>query len=355
MGEVTKIQWCDHTFNPWWGCVKVSAGCEHCYAEGFAKRTGCDVFGPDKPRRFFGDKHWAEPLKWNAKAEAAGVRRRVFCGSMCDVFEWIDSPTNELILPRERLWALIEATPWLDWQLLTKRPANMTRLSPAAWADGWPRNAWALATVENQEVAASRIVELLGVPAAVRGLSLEPLLGPVDLSPWLFCEQCDNDAWPGRGAIRDDLSSAAGGKPWHECGCAKLGWVIVGGESGHGARPMHPDWARSIRDQCQEAGVPFFFKQWGEWAEATRENTPATNMPFGPREHAGLGRIDESAWQGQFAIWGEYRNEWGWHYDGHPNARPDWHHQVMSHVGKKAAGRLLDGREWNEIPTQEGM
>ena len=120
MSERTAIGWCDHTFNPWWGCQRVSDGCARCYAEAMAKRTGNPVWGPGA-RRFFGEKHWQEPVRWNAAAERLSVRRRVFCGSMCDVFE--DRP--DLVEPRGRLWRLIRATPHLDWLLLTKRPENI--------------------------------------------------------------------------------------------------------------------------------------------------------------------------------------------------------------------------------------
>src|SRR5690348_736847 len=192
MGEGTKIQWTDHSFNPWWGCTRVSPGCEHCYAEAFAKRTGLG-WGVAAERRFFGDKHWNEPRRWNAAAEKEGRRHRVFCASMADVFE--DRP--ELAPWRERLWDLIDETPWLDWQLLTKRPENVNRLVTPAWHTGaWPENVWLGTTVEDQRRAEERIPELLNCAAKVRFLSCEPLLGPVDL----------------------DLDG--------------IQWVIVGGESG---------------------------------------------------------------------------------------------------------------------------
>src|SRR5687767_4989547 len=123
MGQKSKIEWTDSTFNPWWGCVEVSPACDHCYARTFAKRTGHSVWGKDAPRRIFGDTHWSEPLKWNRKAEAFGVRHKVFCASMADVME----SGIHLDGQRERLWALIEASPWLDWLLLTKRPQNFRR------------------------------------------------------------------------------------------------------------------------------------------------------------------------------------------------------------------------------------
>jgi protein gp37 len=236
MGETTKIQWCHHTFNPWWGCEKVSAGCAHCYAEAWAKRTGHDVFGEGKAPRLFGWKHWAEPLLWNAKAAKAGQRRRVFCGSMCDVFQeriGIDDLTPD----RTKLFELIGQTPALDWLLLTKRPENMIRLAPTAWTGGWPENVWALATVENQEVVAPRLDALLKVPARIRGLSMEPLLGSVDLGMRNWADM-----------PRDDC---------------RIDWIIVGGESGPKARICDVDAIRLVVEDCRLAGVPCFVKQLG--------------------------------------------------------------------------------------------
>ena len=151
----SKIEWCHHTFNPWWGCVKISPGCAHCYADSFATRTGHDVGGPDAPRRFFGDKHWQEPLKWNEEAKAAGEPQRVFCASMADVFE--DRP--DLDDARFRLMELIDVTPWLRWLLLTKRPQNITPLMKRITNGNFPEafnfrdhmpNVWIGTTVEDQ-------------------------------------------------------------------------------------------------------------------------------------------------------------------------------------------------------------
>jgi protein gp37 len=165
----SKIEWTHHTFNPWWGCTKVSDACAHCYAETFAKRTGHDVWGPDKPRRFFGDKHWEAPLLWNDQAKKAGERQRVFCASMADVFEDYNGPKNlELLNARSQLWRLIEQTPNLDWLLLTKRPENILRFLPQAWDQ--TSRLWIGTTVENQEQANKRIPELLKVPARIRFL-----------------------------------------------------------------------------------------------------------------------------------------------------------------------------------------
>lgn len=235
MGADTAIEWCDHTFNPWLGCTKVSPACDHCYAEGWAKRTGQAALWQGERRRTSAA-NWRQPLRWNQVAKALGVRRRVFCASLADVF---DNQVPEEW--REDLWRLIIDTPHLDWLLLTKRPQMIARFLPNAWGrDGLP-NVWLGTTVENQEEAERRIPNLLAVPARLRFLSCEPLLGPVKFyPPWI---------------------STSGG--WrHE---ARIGWVIAGGESGRGARPPRIEWVRSLRDQCAEARVPFFFKQWGEF------------------------------------------------------------------------------------------
>jgi protein gp37 len=267
MGENSAISWTDHTFNPWWGCIKVSPGCTNCYAETFSKRVGWDIWGPESRRRFFGDKHWNEPLKWNRDAEKAGVRRKVFCGSMCD---WAEG-RDELDGMRWHLFRLIERTPSLDWLLLTKRPENILGLIPEAWKASPLPNVWMGTTTENQKYADERIPLLLQVPAAVRFLSAEPLVGPVDLSAWLVaCSSCG-----ARPSVADTRWRWNGNGWEHAChgpqvGCfestpnnAGIHWVICGGESGHKARPMHPQWARDLRDQCKAGGVAYFFKQMG--------------------------------------------------------------------------------------------
>lgn len=248
----TKIEWAHSTFNPWWGCEKVSPGCAHCYAETFAKRTGHGVWGDAAPRRFFGDKHWAEPLNWDRAARGAGERHRVFCASMADVFE--DRP--DLVAPRRRLFDLIDSTPSLDWLLLTKRPQNIGRLA-APWCveNGALHNVWLGTTVEDQQRADERIPHLLRVPATVRFLSVEPLLGPVDLTRVRFPHGGTENV------LRTAVSQAA-----RDAGIQKLNgidWVIVGGESGSGARPCDVAWIRSVVRQCSEAGVACFVKQLG--------------------------------------------------------------------------------------------
>lgn len=238
----SAIEWTDHTFNPWVGCTKVSDGCKHCYAEALMdKRFGRVEWGVNGTRKRTSAANWREPLKWNRDAQAAGIRQRVFCASLADVFE--DRP--ELAEWRSDLFDLIYSTPHLDWLLLTKRPENVLDMVPANWHAWLPANVWIGTSIENQAAADERIPHLLRIPASVRFLSMEPLLGPVDL---------DHVVSPG------SLETLRG-----------VQWVIVGGESGTKARPMHPDWVRSIRDQCQADGVPFFFKQWGEYDAVGRK------------------------------------------------------------------------------------
>lgn len=222
MAEKTEIAWTDSTFNPWWGCSKVGPGCDHCYAEALDKRTGGDHWGATKTPRTMSADNWRKPARWQRIAEATSARRRVFCGSMCD---WADkhAPDGQ----RDRLFKLIRETPNLDWQLLTKRAPNISRCLPPDWGSGY-ENVWLGVTVENRKHGLPRIEHLRRVPALVRFLSIEPLLedlGVIDLTG--------------------------------------IHWVIVGGESGHGARPMESAWVANIKRQCEAAGVAFFFKQWG--------------------------------------------------------------------------------------------
>jgi protein gp37 len=231
MAETTEIGWTDGTFNPWWGCTRVSPACAHCYADFAATRFGLPGLWEDGgARKFFGDKHWNEPKRWNAKAEAQGVVKKVFCASMADVFE----PHAELAPHRERLWGLIEETPWLAWQLLTKRPENIMSMIPSDWRSELPRNVWVGTSVENSRWT-ERAEALKTVPAAVRFLSCEPLLGSL---------------FESRGKRRPlDVDG--------------LDWIIVGGESGPQFRPLEAGWVREVRDATLGAELPFFFKQWG--------------------------------------------------------------------------------------------
>lgn len=252
MAENTKIQWTDHTFNPWRGCTKVSPGCDHCYAETMSKRNQSvlGVWGKYGTRVIASDAMWKEPLRWNREAEALGVRKKVFCASLADVFESRDTmPENSwsaVAQARLRLFQLIDSTKNLDWLLLTKRPENIAsilreEISLGTYGEDWNfadhmPNVWLGTTVENQKSADIRIPELLKVPAAVRFLSIEPMLGPVDFM------NADGDGWRGgmTGAIH---------------------WVIVGCESGKNGRRMERKWTENIVEQCKAAGVPVFVKQ----------------------------------------------------------------------------------------------
>ncbi len=339
MASESKIEWCDSTFNPWIGCTKISPACDHCYAANMMDtRRHVVQWGAGNARKRTSVANWNQPLRWNAKTLAqcgacgwrgewatvgsllccpecgAGeraikrVRRRVFCASLAD---WLD---NEV--PIEwvgDLLDLIRRTPHLDWLLLTKRIGNLRarlievvsrvtgwpenpRENLKQWVQDWlndhpPANVWIGATICNQTEADRDVPKLLRVPAWVRFLSVEPMLG------------------------RIYLERERNGPDLHWMIPSGINWVICGGESGPGARPMHPDWVRSLRDQCAAAEVPFLFKQWGEWA---------------PRA---MLRADQAAGAKCQRIEGGNPND-GWVYK----------------VGKKAAGRLLDGVEHNGFP-----
>jgi protein gp37 len=248
MGENSKIEWTDYTWNSWMGCTKVSPGCKFCYAETMMDtRWGKVEWGPQGQRVRTSPANWKKPLAWFKRARKAGERRRVFTDSIADLFEHKpDQP--EMDDWRAAVWNLVEATAGdadggLDWLMLTKRPENVPSMVPAAWMRArFPAAVWIGTSVEDQRRADERIPHLLALPAAVRFLSVEPLLEPVDL-------------WEARYLL------PGGGKGSAFAWAIGVNWVIVGGESGHGARPMHPKWALDIRDQCAAAEVPFFFKQ----------------------------------------------------------------------------------------------
>jgi protein gp37 len=372
MGANTKIEWTDHTFNPWEGCTKVSPGCANCYAATHNARFGGGTapnWGKGAPRRRTSAENWKQPLRWNREAHETHIkhyirvpvemvpRPRVFCASLAD---WLDDEVPVEWLAD--LLALIHATPNLDWLLLTKRPANWpVRIGEAAlaledranaeaakwvfdcrkrsrarrirtwaiaeaakWVFDWrregtaPANVWIGTSVEDQTRADERIPALLRIPARVRFLSMEPLLGPVNLYGH-FYHASGGEFWPDGTLPADAVCYGyRDGDPLYRRG---LHWVIVGGESGRDARPMHPAWARSLRDQCAAAGVPFFFKQWGEWAPMAGD---VITQPFGKG-----GSFEGDVW------------------------RPNQYEVGRTHmvrVGKAEAGRLLDGREWNEVP-----
>jgi protein gp37 len=319
----TKIEWCDHTFNPWWGCQEISPGCDHCYAKRLDKRTGGTHWGPDAERRRTSETNWKLPRRWNDQYQAFhnqhGRRQRVFCASMADVFD------NRVPVEwRMDLFSLIADTPHLDWLLLTKRIGNVMPMcsGDSLMFDVICERVWLGATVVNQEEADRDIPKLLAVPAAKRFLSMEPLLGPVALTN--IRQQLAGGSYT-EGNVLVHKSSLDRGRPRQA-----LDWVIVGGESGPSARPMSIQWARSLRDQCAAAGVPFLFKQWGDWAPyiTAQEGEPgrfALNWPgeqhwsfieYSPRQFIMFGATGRTTW-----------------------------------AGKKAAGRLLDGITHDGFPS----
>lgn len=277
----STIEWTQHTFNPWWGCAKVSPGCENCYAQALAKRFGHNLWGPGADRRQLSKAYWKQPIAWDAEAARTGTRARVFCASMADVFE----DRRDLDASREHLWSTIEATTNLDWLLLTKRPQNVAGLVP--WGTNWPNNVWLGATAENQHWLDERMPALIALDARVLFLSCEPLLGSIDLSHWI------------NGA--------------HSHKHRQIDWVIAGGESGHHARPMHPEWLTFLRDQCIGANISFHFKQWGNWRPVSSEQI---------RNHSSRQMVTT-----------------------------DGKLFTVANLGKKASGRLLQGRAWDEFPA----
>ncbi|MCX4598296.1 phage Gp37/Gp68 family protein [Streptomyces sp. NBC_01549] len=255
MGDHTGIEWTDKTFNPWWGCARISPGCRNCYADATARRWGHDVFNRGGQRRMLSDAYWRKPHAWNREAQRSGTPVRVFTASMADVFE--DHP--QVTDARKRLWQLIEQTPWLRWQLLTKRPENIAAMAP--WSGVWPDHVWIGTSVEDQRRADERIPLLLQVNARVRFLSCEPLVQQLDLEPYLAQRHHVTDPYQDtpEGAVVDGMQRT--GDQWTRV--ARINWVIVGGESGPKARTMDPQWARHVVRQCSDAGVPAFVKQMG--------------------------------------------------------------------------------------------
>ena len=320
MGDRTGIEWTDATWNPIRGCTRVSEGCRNCYAEVMASRfcgPGQPYEGVAKDGRWTGEirvveKALEQPMRWKRP-------RRIFVNSMSDLFH--EGVSDEVII---KVLNVAIQCPQHVFQVLTKRPERMAGvlqscsnevfgkcLSGEPTVSDWPiPNLWLGVSVENQATADERIPLLMQTPAAVRWLSMEPLLGGVDIARWLRCGLCGSNEQHG-----NEKASGC----WHDSRYwarhRLIDWVVLGGESGPGSRPMHPDWARSIRDQCAEAGVAFLFKQWGDW-------TPAGH-PMQP-EH-----LDESR------IW---------------SADPDC---TMVRLGKKATGRILDGWTHDEYPGEK--
>lgn len=292
--ENSKIQWTDHTFNPWWGCMKVSPGCKNCYAELLDKRFDGGHWGPSSTRKPMSEKYWKQPIAWNKSAQRAGVKAKVFCASMADVFEGHPDTIDHL----NRLFKLIEATPFLIWQLLTKRPENILKLVPTHWHIKFPDNVWIGTSVENQEMADVRIPALMKINSSVRFLSCEPLLGDINFES--IKSRHDGIRIPIFDIV-DDHYPVDGFM-------APINWVIVGGESGAAARPAHPDWVKNIKDQCESHNVAMFFKQWGEWWPGDK------------------GRL--------------YREKMIDFSDG----------QTMVRMGKQSSGNLLNGKTYMNFP-----
>jgi protein gp37 len=327
----TKIEWTDFTVNFWEGCQKVGPGCDHCYAEARDVRfTGGSHWGPGAPRRKV--KNGIPNLRRinrNADAFRAEHGRwpRIFCSSLSDVFDNAVDPAW-----RMEAFAALTVAPNTRPQLLTKRVGNVEKMIPATWRDGgWPHWAGLMITVVNQDEANRDIPKLLdlksrlGIPWV--GLSVEPLLGPVDLTKIPARDEYMSLFLDALGGTMEPADWVGEPRPYE-----RLNWVIVGGESGPNARPMHPDWARGLRDQCEAAGTAFFFKQWGEWAsELDRDN-------------------DDPDWRGDYGKVDRTDNK---HRILNIEGGTGFHGErvhLMARVRKKAAGRLLDGREWNGVP-----
>ena len=300
----SKIEWTELTWNPVSGCTKVSAGCAHCYAERMSKRlAGRCGYPKDNPFEVtLHPEKLDEPLKWKKP-------RKIFVCSMGDLFH--DDVPFEYI---RAVWARMATVMQHTYMVLTKRPKRMLEFFEWMEQQEWRvetlrEHIWLGVSVENQAAADERIPLLLQAPVVVRFISEEPLLGPIDLGYVQFDKHTTMDVLEGCG-----ISKKSPCQSIPNAFSNKLDWVIVGGESGPKARPMHPDWVRSLRDQCQVAEVPFFFKQWGEWLPNAQEydcNPGGVNYE---QRHEHVGEVS------------------------------------MCRVGKKKAGRKLDGRTWDEIP-----
>lgn len=326
MAVETAISWCKSTVNFWIGCTEAGPGCDNCYARRMDARKvygGTTHWGPGVPRFRTSADTWDHLRRWNAAAPASEFAGRrgywpVFVNSMSDFFD------NEVPDDwRTEAWARIRDARHLAFLIVTKRIGNAARMLPPDWGRGYP-NVMLLATVVDQTEAARDLPKLLRTPAARRGLSIEPMLGPIDLQPWLG--RCDHGSRP--------AADGTGGVTCQECqglghGCARLHYVIVGGESGPKARPMHPDWARLLRDQCAAAGVGFHFKQWGEHDLGYDRDRDDPDY----RRCARMGRLP-----------GRWINLRGGH--GFNGERVHFAHKV----GTARAGRLLDGRTHDDMP-----
>lgn len=325
MADRSRIEWTDATWNPVTGCAKVSQGCKHCYAERDWKRLSANP-GTVYYGRAFTDvrchpERLGQPLRWTKP-------RMVFVNSMSDLFH--EAVPHAFI---ERVWATMAYARQHVFQILTKRPERMRSVvRDLSDINGRPLpNVWLGVSAEHQAAANERIPSLLETPACVRFVSIEPMLGDIRLGSAL---QRSPSAAFVDGRATPDMPA------WTRIGATAIDWVIVGGESGPNARPMHLDWVRSIRDECAAAGVPFLFKQWGEWLPWTQFTDAAIDDPpeqtrFKTREFFD-GHWDDVGYPDYWATMdGDIDDE-----------------QCVGRVGKKAAGRLLDGREWNEFPAK---
>lgn len=313
MAKNSKIEWTDHTANLWWGCQKVHSGCDHCYAEALDNRWSGNHWGPKTTRRPIKGV-WTDLARFQKEASESGTTARVFVGSMMDIFEkpmplddgnggqMSGSDTGHL---RSMLFQQIGSGlyPNLIFLFLTKRPGNILKMIPDRWRYAPPKNIMYGTSIVDQETAERMVPELLQVPGK-HFLSMEPLLGPVNLRQLKRMTGTGQKTLNSLTGIEhfDDIDTSK-----HNTWAGKVDWVIVGGESGHHARPMHPDWVRSILTQCTRAETPFFFKQWGEWIR-TPVPVPKVEAKF---------------------------------------ISP---HTYFSRVGKKDAGRVLDGETWNQLP-----
>ncbi|MNW41810.1 Phage protein Gp37/Gp68 [compost metagenome] len=322
MSDKTGIEWCDSTWNPVTGCSKVSEGCRNCYAKTFTERF------EGTPGHYFEagfkvtlrPEKLGQPLRWKRP-------RKIFVNSMSDLFhpdvpdDYIDQVFYVMAIARQH-----------TYQILTKRPERMRDwILQHGWIMSEFPHVWLGVSVENQQAADERIPPLLQIPAVVRFLSCEPLLGPVDLNA---VPRPDNAYFMQRGeqGCITDPKEPDDYVYWHKRD--QIHWVIVGGESGHNARPMHPDWARSLRDQCQSAGVPFLFKQWGEWVPTNAEKDTGVYVPGvfpGDVCMSPNGECDVAP-ENYICFFNETEGT------------------TMRKIGKKKAGRLLDGRTWDEFP-----
>jgi protein gp37 len=318
MATETKIEWCEHTDNLWHGCTKVHAGCDHCYAETLTRRWKRDIWGNDKPRMEI-KSVWNDLKKQQEAAAAAGEMHRVFVGSMMDIFEkpkpLVDSKGEISVtvdsgqLRNQLFWQIeVEKYPNLIFLFLTKRPSNINKYIPESWKTDPPGNVMFGTSPCDQKTAETLIPQLLEVKGR-KFLSCEPLLGPIDLFKIKMF---------GFQGLMDYIKNGPKANPL-------IDWVIVGGESGHHARPMHPDWVRSLRDQCNTAGVSFFFKQWGQWSpiKVIDGKTKTKLLSVDGKEFTGL-------------------------FDWAQNSE-DSTTNVLGRVRKKEAGRMLDGKEYSEF------